>query len=150
MVRFSSGVVLFAALAVASSAPEAKLTKTEVPPAVSSAAQQRFPQAKLSAWSKETEDGKTTFEVSVADGAGKRNAVFAPDGALVALEAPLPVSILPAPVKSAIQAKYPSARVSKAEKITLANSEVQYEVDLRKAAKKEVLLSADGKILKEE
>ncbi len=150
MVRFSTGVVLFAALVVVSSGQEAKLTNAEVPPAVSSAATEKFPQAKFSNWSKETEDGKTTFEVSVADGAGKRDAVFSPEGALVSTETSMKVSALPPAVKSAIQARYPSARVSKAEKIMLASNEVQYEVGLLKAAKKEVLLSTDGKILKEE
>ncbi len=150
MIRFSWIALLLATRTLIGSAQEAKLTPAQIPEAVSSAATQRFPDAKLSHWSKETDDGKTTFEVSVADGKGKRDAVFSPDGVLVSVETSIEVNSIPASVKSTIQEKYPSARIKKAEKITLASNEIQYEVDLLKAAKKEVLLSAEGKILKEE
>ena len=150
MVRFSSGVLFLATLMQVSPAQEAKLASAQVPSVVSSAATQRFPQAKLGSWSKETEDGKTTFEVSIVDGTGKRDAVFAPDGALVCIETSMRISAIPASVKKAILVKYPHARISKAEKITLADNELQFEVELLKAAKKELLLSVDGRILKEE
>ena len=150
IVRFLSTVLLSGALAALGSAQEAKLTPAQVPAPVTSAANQRFPRAQLSHWSKETEDGKTTFEVSVSDNKGKRDAVFSPDGTLVSTETPLQVSALPGEVKNTIEAKYPKAQIRKAELITLASNELQYEVDLLKASKKEVLLSAGGKILREE
>ena len=40
----------------------------------------------VSGWSKELEDGKTTYEVSVIEGSSKRDVVFAEDGSLVAIE----------------------------------------------------------------
>lgn len=107
MVRLLVGVVLFAALVFVSSGQEVKLTNAEVPPSISSVAMKKFPQANFSNWSKEAEDGKTTFQVSVADGVGKRDAVFSPDGALISTETSMQASALPAVVKTAVQAKCP-------------------------------------------
>ena len=90
-----------------------------------------------------------TYEASVTDGSSKRDVVFAEDGSLLAVEEAIQVSNLPATVKSAIRAKYPVATLRKAEKI-LHRSEVQYEVALAKAAKKEVLLTSAGRIIKKE
>jgi hypothetical protein len=52
-------------------------------------------------------------------------------------------------VKRAIQSKYPGASLRKAEKIS-HGEQLQYEVALGKAPKKEVLLTPAGKIVKEE
>ena len=128
---------------------EQKLKTSEVPAAVTAAASKQYPKAKISHWSKEMEDGKTTYEASVVEGSSKRDVVLAEDGTLVAVEETIAASALPGPVTSAVQEKYPQAVIAKAEKIT-KDGDVQYEVALRKASKKEVLLTADGKVIKEE
>ena len=128
---------------------EQKLKPSEVPAAVTAAASKQYPKAKISHWSKELEDGKTTYEASVVEGSSKRDVVLAEDGTLVAVEETIAVSALPGPVTSAVQEKYPQAIIAKAEKIT-KDGDVQYEVALREASKKEVLLTADGKVIKEE
>ena len=129
---------------------EQKLSPAAVPAPVSAAATKRFPKARVSGWSKETEDGKTTYEASVSDSTGKRDAVFGEDGALLAIEQGIALSDLPVEVKNAVTAKYPGAVLRKAEKITHDGGSVDYEVDLAKASHKEVTLSSTGKILKEE
>jgi hypothetical protein len=138
-----------AILAPAQEDKEAKLQPKNVPSAVTGALTKQYPNAKVSSWSKELEGGKMTYEASVMDGSSKRDLVFDENGSLLAVEEAILVSDLPAAVKSAIQTKYPAARLRKAEKI-LHGSEVQYEVALAKAAKKEVLLTPAGEIVKEE
>jgi len=128
---------------------ETKLKAGDVPAAVIAAVAKQYPSAQVSGWSKEVENGKITYEASVIDGFSKRDIVFAESGSLLAVEEAIPVSDLPAAVRRAIRIKYPKASLRKAERISQGD-EVQYEVALAKASKKEVLLTPDGKIVKEE
>jgi hypothetical protein len=147
--KSSVGAVLLCCTATLILGQEKKLKPAEVPPAISAAATKRFPNAQVSNWSREAEDGKTTYEASVSDASGKRDAVFSEDGSLVAIEESVAVSDLPAQVKDAVLAKYPHATLRKAEKIS-HDSQIDYEIDLAKAARKEITVSSNGKILKEE
>ena len=140
---------LFYCVAIFAFAQEKKLKPADVPSAVTAASAKRFPNAHVSGWSKETEEGRTTYEASIVDSSGKRDAVFAEDGSLVAIEEKISITELPVQVRSAVAAKYPKAVLRKAEKISHA-SETDYEVDLAQAARKEVTVSSTGKILKEE
>jgi Putative beta-lactamase-inhibitor-like, PepSY-like len=141
--------VLLSAVAILGKPQEKKVSGTEVPAAVTTGATRSFPKAQISNWSKETENGKTTYEASLQDANGKRDAVFSEDGALLAVEQSIPVSALPPGVKDAISKNYPNAVVRKAEKITHDGS-VDYEIDLGKSKRKEITVSSNGKILKEE
>ncbi len=142
-------LIAAACAAVVLSAQEQKLKPVDVPSVVSAALAKKYPNAHVSGWTKEVEDGRTTYEASVTDRAARRDVVFNEAGVLQAVEQAIPMSELPAKVKRAVEDKYPGAVLRKAEKIT-TNDETQYEVALGKAAKKEVLLSAQGKVLKEE
>ena len=116
---------------------------------MSSGATRSFPNARVSGWSKETEAGKTTYEASVSDGDGKRDAVFSASGALLTVEQGISLSELPVTVKNAVIAKYPHAEFRKAEKIIHGDA-IDYEIDLAKTLRKEITVSSAGKILKEE
>src|SRR4051794_7041704 len=58
----------------------------KVPAAVAKAAKKRFAKAEVVGASKETEDGKTVYEVSVKDAGHKTDATFTEDGKLVSME----------------------------------------------------------------
>lgn len=150
MKKYVTYAVLLCGTATLAAAQEKKPKPSEVSPALTAAATKRFPGAQISNWSKETEDGKTTFEVSVKDASGKRDAVFLEDGAFVATEEKIPISAIPPVVKKAILDKYPNATFRAAEKVSHESGDSDYEIDLAKAAHKEVTVSAGGKILKEE
>ena len=143
----SLAVLCVAGLVLGSEDKETKLKPGEVPAAVVTAASKQYPGARMSNWKKETEDGKKTYEASMVDGSSKRDVVFAENGALLAIEEIIPVSDLPAAVKKAILGEFPGVSLRKAEKISHGD-EVQYEVALGKASKKEVLLTPDGRIVK--
>jgi hypothetical protein len=85
----------------------------------------------------------------MVEGTAKRQAVFAPDGSLVETEEVIAVTSVPATVRDAVKNKYPKAVIHAAERIT-RGTEIEYEVDLKNAPKKEIVLTPDGKILKEE
>jgi hypothetical protein len=148
-VPYTIAFLCLVALAPGQEDKETKLKAGDVPAAVIAAVAKQYPSAQVSGWSKEVENGKITYEASVIDGSSKRDVVFAENGSLLAVEQAIPVSALPAAVRRAIRAKYPTASLRKVEKIS-QGTEVQYEVALAKASKKEVLLTPDGKIVKEE
>ena len=148
----STGMALAFCLVTAVSAQEAKEQKLklkDVPAPVVAAAAKAYPSARIREWTKETEAGKTQYEASMVDGATKRDVLFAPNGTVMAVEEVIPIAELPPAVQNTIKAKYPQGVIHSAEKIT-GGKEVQYEVGLKKAAKKEVVLTADGKVVKEE
>lgn len=127
---------------------ERKLMPADVPIVVSASATKRFPGARITGWSKEAEGGKTTYEAAVSDPAGKRDAVFSEDGALVAVEQSISIADLPSRVRDSVAAKYPHAELRKAERITHSGT-VDYEIDLAKAVRNEITVSSEGRILKE-
>jgi glucose/arabinose dehydrogenase len=144
----STGMALALRLTTVVSAQEAKEQKLklkDVPAPVAAAAANAYPHAKIREWAKETEAGSTQYEASMVDGAMKRDVLFAPNGTVVAVEEIISPAELPAAVQNTIKAKYPQGVTHTAEKIT-GGKEVQYEIGLKKAAKKEVVLTADGRV----
>ena len=143
------GTALAMCLSLAVFAQETKVKAKDVPAPARAAATKAYPKAQIKGWEKVVEDGKTTYEVTMADASAKWQVVFEADGALVAREEVIPVASLPAAVRDAVKAKYPKATLNSAEKITRPTS-TEYEVGLKNALKKEIVVTSDGKILKEE
>jgi len=145
------GMVLSIALAITAtaSAQEQPVKAKDVPAPVLAAASKAFPKAKLKGWEKEIKEGKTFYEAALVEGAAKRQAIFAADGPLVEIEEVIAVGGVPPAVRAAVKTKYPSAAIHAAEKIT-RGTEIEYELGLKNAPKKEMVLAADGKILKEQ
>src|ERR1700730_13946252 len=113
-----TGSILIMCLAATVTAQEKKLQPKDVPAAVTAAAAKAYPNAKITAWVKETEDGKTLFEASMTEGQKKQDVVFTPDGKIDAVEEIVPSADVPAAVQKALKAKYPQAVVETAERIT--------------------------------
>lgn len=143
------GAALALCLSLAAFGQETKIKAKDVPAPALAAATRAYPKAQVKEWEKNVENGKTTYEVTMAEGAAKWQVVFGADGAFEAREEVIPVTSLPAAVRDAVKAKYPKATLHSAEKIT-RTTETEYEVGLKNAPKKEVVLSSGGKILKEE
>jgi uncharacterized membrane protein YkoI len=124
----------------------------KVPKAVTDAVKARFPDAELKEASKETEDGKTIYEVAIKNKGQKLEASFTPEGKLVEIEKTIDAKDLPKAVTDALEAKYPKATIKKAEEVTKGDDSVGYEVVITTTDKKtfEIELDAKGKILEEE
>ena len=136
-------------------ADEQKVPLKDVPKAVLLAVKAKFPDAELKEASKETEDGKTTYEVALKDKGKAVDVALTIEGKITEIETEIAVGDLPKAVSSAITANYPRANVKKAEQIIefkQGTESKNYEVVLMTEAKKqiEVKLSPDGKILKME
>ncbi len=133
-------------LCLGASARETKIKADQVPAPARAAAAKAYPHAEVKEWEQTIEGGKTLYEVTMAEGKATWQAVFAANGAQEAREEVVPVSSLPAAVRDAVKAKYPKAALSSAEKITRPSS-TEYEVGLKNAPMKEVVVTAEGKIL---
>jgi len=134
---------------LAQEAPEKKVNNKNVPGAVTAAAAKAFPNARIKGWSKETEDGKTFYEAEMVEGQTKRDVMFLPDGKIDLVEEEIVNTSIPAAVQSALKSRYPRAEIQLAEKLT-KDGTVQYELHLKKAPKKEIVFTPDGKFVKEE
>ena len=126
----------------AARAGEEKLSLDKLPRAVSDAVKKRFPAAELTKASKETEGGKTEYEVVIKDGGTKIDVIVDPSGAITAIEKTIAVGDLPKAVRAALDAKYAGATCRGAEAIIKVKDGKEafdcYEVVLTKSDKKKV------------
>lgn len=137
---------------------EVKVEIKDLPEAVRATVQARFPGAKLTKATKETEDGTTTYEVEVDDKGTEKEVVTSAAGKLLEVETEVAVAKLPKAVTAAIEAKYPGAKLDEAEEVVKVldggKEETSYEVAVKPAGKdakaREIRVSSEGKILEDE
>ena len=128
---------------------EKKISAKELPAAVSTAFEKQFPGAKILALSSEIENGATAYEIESIQNGRNRDVLYKATGEVIVVEETVPISEVPAAVQSALKAQFPKATVAKAEKL-MAGGIVEYEFQLKGAAKKEAKFSAAGKLLASE
>src|SRR5947209_20339944 len=73
-------------LATAARAQEAEIPLNQLPKAVADAAKAKFPGATWREAAKETEDGKTLYEIAMTQKGRKMDVSFEPNGTLVLVE----------------------------------------------------------------
>ena len=88
-------------------AEEAEIELDQVPKAVMEAAKVKFPGAKIKEASKETEGGKTVFELEMTHEERNMDVTFQEDGTLVLVETQVPEKDVPSAVLTAVKDKYP-------------------------------------------
>jgi uncharacterized membrane protein YkoI len=139
-------------VSAAFAADEEKIDLEKVPKAVMDAVKAKFPDAKLTGAARETEGGKTIFEVAFTFKGHKYEVECSPDGKFVAIDKQIEAKDLPKAVAKALEEKYPQAKYKIIEEVTKNDKIAEYEVELTTADKKsvEVVLDPSGKILKEE
>ncbi len=137
-------------------ADEEKIPLDKVPKAVVDAVKKQFPNAELTGAEKETEDGKTTYEINIKDNGTKIDVEVTAEGVITEFEKTIKVSGLTKTVTDALSGKYPGSTVKSAEeifKVTDGKEKMEhYEVVLVTSDNKkfEVCVTAEGKIVKEE
>ena len=151
--RVMSMVMACAGLALAGArADEVSVPIDQLPKAVAEAVKNRFPKATLVGAAKETEGGKTEYEVTLKDGDAKMDVMLTPEGKITLIEKMIAVQELPKPVTAAISAKYPKATTKSAEEVTKVEAGKEsldyYEVLVETAGKKtyELKVAADGTV----
>jgi len=137
-----------AATPVAKSAPAAKAADpaAKLPAPILTAFRTSYPNATIKNASKETENGKTVWEVESIDNGLARDLIYNPDGTVLEFEEQIDPASLPAAVSAALKAKYPKATITKAEKL-MKGTTITYETALKGAALASVEITPEGKIV---
>lgn len=123
----------------------------ECPKPVSDAIAKAFPKSTISSCKAEKEHGHDQFEVRVAKADGAKAEVdVTPDGKILQVEEKVAIDRVPASVMKAFAAKYPKAKVTRAEK-QAAESSITYEIAFDLGADhKEATFDESGKFVEEE
>ncbi len=133
-------------------ADEMDIPLDQVPKAVADATKANFPGATWRGAAKETEDGKTTYEMMITYQDHKIDVSFEANGTLVVVETEIREAEVPPVVAKAVKDKYPGAKVDLIESVKkgpkLKKEADYYEFHLMTADKKEVEVEVDpqGKI----
>jgi hypothetical protein len=122
------------------------------PPAVIAGAEGAFPGSKITACKAEKQDGRDQFEVKLTRKAGGAiEADLAPDGKLLQIEEPIAIDKLPDAVTKAFTGKYPRAKAKGAEKQTIMDKGVFFEIAFEVAGKtREATFAEAGAFVEEE
>lgn len=110
---------------------------TEVPEAIKSAFQQKFPNAKKVKWVKEKNN---EYEACFVLENKEVSALYLTDGKLKEVETEIPVSELQLAVTEALAKKHPKAKIDEAARIERSDNTIVYETELKIGGKKTDLL----------
>lgn len=146
-------VATLACLAVAStaSAQETKIRRADLPPAVERTVLEVSKGATIKGFSKETEHGKTSYEVEMVVNGHGEDVEIDSTGAIVEVEAEVALSALPVAVTAGLNAKAAGGKILKVESLTKNGKLVAYEAKVESSGKKlEIQVGPDGKPLDHE
>ena len=114
----------------------------KVPDVVKTAFSTKYPAATNVKWGKEN---AKEYEAEFKLNNNSVSANFGLDGSWVETESVIPVAELPAAVKAAVNAKYPGAAITLAEKTEQPGNKILYEVSVKVNGKKKSMeLKPDG------
>jgi len=133
-------------------AAQEKVDLDKLPKEIVAAVKAKLPKAELKHATKENDDGKVVYEVSITIGKQAMHAMVTAQGKLYELHKEIDAKDVPAKAAKAVQAKYPKAKWEGVEQITDPDGKIlAYEVVVEAAmgAFVEVLVDPDGKIRKE-
>jgi hypothetical protein len=122
------------------------IPKKDVPEAVIKAFNTTYPNGSVKRYAKETENGKTFYEIESIDGTISRDLLFSPNGNIEEIEEKISSDSIPNAIRDSLAVKYRNASIISAEKITNGNK-VAYSVVISvKSKKREIVFDADGSI----
>jgi uncharacterized membrane protein YkoI len=132
-----------------------KLAPGDVPKKIMDTVKARLPGAEVTSAEKETENGAIVFDLEMKDGGRKYEMDIKEDGTLVEIEKQVLDKDVPAAVTQALNAKYPGSAVKEVMEVNSVKGTREtpehYEVVIATGGKeKEVVVSLDGKSVKEE
>jgi putative PepSY-like beta-lactamase-inhibitor len=121
-----------------------KLKSKDVPVAVKSALEKKYPQATNVTWEKE----KGNYEANWGGKSGEDNSVqYTPSGDFIEIVKAIPVNQLPKSVISYVKEHYKGAKITEAGKVTDAQGKLSYEAEVNK---KDLVFDEKGNFVKAE
>ena len=130
---------------------EEKVALDKLSKAVVDAVKARFPKAELVSATKETEDKKTTYEVTIKDGKTTIDVDVTAEGVITGMEKEIAVVDLPKEVAATVTKEHPKSKAVKAEEVIQVKDGKEklayYEVTVEEGDKRiEVEVLPDGKL----
>lgn len=152
------GVIVLTALVlpgVIARGADKKISKQDVPAKVMDSINSRFPNADVTGIEKENENGGVVYDFELKHDGHKYEADVKEDGTITEIEKEVAAKDLPPALSHSIKAKYPDAtikEVMEVNKVTGTQEKpIHYEATISTGGKeKEVVVSLDGKAVKEE
>jgi hypothetical protein len=157
----SLGVCALAALALVATVALAddkaeKIAPDKLPAKIADAIKGRFPKAEITSAEKEKEDGKIVYDIELTSEGKKYEMDILEDGTIIEIEKEVDVNKLPEGSTKTIEEKFPKCKILEVMEVNKVEGKketpIHYEVTIETAEKKkkEVILSLDGKSVKEE
>ena len=125
-------------------AGEKRIQQKDLPPAVQKAAQEASKGAQVAGYSKETEKGKTFYEMELKVNGRTRDVSFDEQGNTVSVEQQVALSDVPPAVQEGLKKAAGKGRITLVETVT-KGSVVTYEAAVKGGPSKEVTVDANGK-----
>lgn len=123
----------------------------DLPSAVQKTVREQSKGAIIRGLSKETEDGKTVYEVEMNFKGHTKDVLISAEGDVLEVEEAVALASLPAPVREGIKKEAGSTRIIKIESLTKGGSLSAYEVHTRTGKKQaEFQVGTDGRLIKKE
>jgi uncharacterized membrane protein YkoI len=149
----TAGTAIVGSLIIAGigAAQEKKIKRSDLPPAVEKTVEEVSKGAIIKGFSKETENGKTTYGVEMAVNGHSKDVEMDPSGVIVEVEEEVTMDSLSAGVKAGLNTKAAGGKILKVESLTKNGKIVAYEAKVETAGKKsEIQVGSDGKALDHE
>jgi hypothetical protein len=154
-IRWMSAAIVVCALVGTAPAQDGRVELDKVPAAVTATVKKRFPTAELIGASRETENGKTSYEVTIKDKGHHIDVTVTAEGAMTLFERRIEEKEAPQNVVAVAKEKYPGSRFEKIEEIVQIKDGKEtleyYEFRLTAADSKqwEVCITPAGKLAKD-
>jgi Putative beta-lactamase-inhibitor-like, PepSY-like len=128
---------------------EKKIQMNDLPAAVRQAVQEQTKGAEIKGLSKETENGRTEYEVETVLDSKSRDLTFDASGKVVEVEQEVGIDSLPAAARAAIEKRAMGGKIVKVETVT-RGSVTTYEASYTKGGRThEIGVKADGSPVKD-
>lgn len=139
------------AVATMASAQETKIKRADLPPAVEKTVAEASKGATIKGFSRETEYGKTSYEVEMVVNGHRKDVAIDSQGAIVEVEEEVALSSLSPTVAAGLNAKTAGGKILKVESLTKNGKLVAYEAKIEASGKRhEIQVGPDGKALERE
>jgi len=132
-------------------AQEKQLKRSDLPAPVQKTADEQSKGATITSYKKETEAGKSVYEVKMTINGHSKDVTIGPSGNLLEIEEQVTLASLPAAVRDGLKKKASPGKITRVESITKHGVIVAFEAKVLTAGKKsEIQVGPDGKPLAHE
>jgi uncharacterized membrane protein YkoI len=153
-IRTATALVLSLGLVLSANvigrASERPVKMKDLPKAVQTTVQEQSKGATVRGLSKETDNGKTYYEVELKVKGHNRDVLIDPTGAVVEIEEEVSIASIPPAVKAQMEKQAGRGKIVTVESVTKNDAVVAYEAHVKTGNKRsEIKVAPDGQLIKD-